>query len=187
MTALRPTELSHHLVGKLLRILFRSVPARKGWEPRLRLETGQTNSALGYDDLVLHIRSEPTILNVARQLVAAACDRAGLTPRQTSDFVLAVNEATTNAVKYGSPAGKKDFVTIRCARTNRALVVSVTDHGAGFRHKNLESHSDMCYLPSSGLGLPLMRRLSDDLKIRSDTHGTTVSIAKWISPLAKAA
>ena len=187
MTALRPTELRHHLIGELLRILLRSVPGRKGWGPRLRLETGQANSALGYDDLVLQIRSEPRILKVARRVVAAVCACSGLSPCQTSDVVLAVNEATTNAVKYGSPAGPEDFVTIRFARSDSALAVSVTDHGSGFRHKNLESFSGTGLLPSAGLGLLIIRQLSDDLKIQNDTHGATVSIVKLMSPLAKAA
>ena len=96
MTAVRPTGIRHHLVGVLLRILFRSVPARKGGEPRLRLETGQTNSALGYDDLVLHIRSEPTILNVARQIVAAHGGRITLEskPGEGSVFMVVLPVAS---------------------------------------------------------------------------------------------
>jgi stage II sporulation protein AB (anti-sigma F factor) len=166
---------------------FQSSPAKEERRNRFRLSTWRTNSVLGHDELVLHLRSELSVLNVARQTVIAACTRAGLAPHEMHDFTVAVNEAVTNAVIHGSPDGLKDFVTVRCAITKQAVIVNVIDHGRGYRRQTSESEMSTDALHSSGLGLLIMRRLSDGLKIRSDTHGTTVTMAKFFSYPAKVA
>ena len=184
---MRPTRFCHYWVWELLRVPFKSSSANEERRQRFRLGTWRMNSVLGNDKLVLHLRSQPSILNIVRQTVIATCSRAGLAPHEVRDFTAAVNEAVTNAVIHGSPGGPKDFVTVRCAQTDHAVIVNIIDHGGGFRRQIIESDMSTDALHPSGLGLLIMRRLSDELKIRSDTHGTRVTMAKFFSPLAKVA
>lgn len=91
--------------------------------------------------------------------------RAGLGPERVADFVLALNEITTNAVRHGSPAaalrlysGGRGGVVAEVSDRGRWLPQASPDRAGGQR------------------GLPLAGRLCDQVTICPGRDGTTVTL-----------
>lgn len=90
-------------------------------------------------------------------------------PMETvQDVELASYEAVANAVVHAYPAGTTGVVEVDARLAPDSLTVTVTDHGQW----RTDDH------PSSGHGLPLIRRLSGQTNIAPGEHGTTVSM-RW--------
>lgn len=103
-----------------------------------------------------------------------------LKPERLQDLRLAVSEATTNAIEAHQRAGTETPVRI-AVRINKANVtVTIVDVGTGFDPKKLKAHppvTDPERLEyERGLGVTLMRRLTDECTIDSHATGTTVTL-----------
>lgn len=105
----------------------------------------------------------------ARAFVARHALRLGLAAERVADFVLAVNEVTTNALRHG--AGRGD---LRMWTAGPRLVCEVTDSGrapdgfVGFLRGEPTAER--------GHGLWIARQLCDLLEIRGGDRGTTVRL-----------
>ncbi|WP_199511557.1 ATP-binding protein [Nucisporomicrobium flavum] len=104
-----------------------------------------------------------------RHAVAARAGAAGLTGDGLDDFVVAVNELLTNAVRHGGGTG---HLTLWCEP--RAITCEVADHGAGVgRLRDGKPAPD----EPGGWGLYLVRELTDTFAIKSGPEGTAVRIS----------
>jgi anti-sigma regulatory factor (Ser/Thr protein kinase) len=105
-------------------------------------------------------------LRPVRQVTARWSALAGLPPGRAEDFVIAVNEIATNAVRYGSPTAG---LALRVTRENMAEA-EVRDDGrwppGSMTAPAGEDHGRM--------GLALVRRVCDAVEIRAGDNGTTV-------------
>lgn len=127
----------------------------------------------------LEIPARPDYLAVARLVVSAA---AALGPRlseaRLDDLRLAVSEATTNAIDAHRASGRDDRVAIRCRVEPTRIEVEVRDRGSGFDVDALRAHppvSDPARLQfERGLGIPLIRVLTDESDFVPSESGTTV-------------
>jgi len=112
----------------------------------------------------------PAGLIAMRALVARRAARAGLTPQQREDLVLAVNELATNSIRHGGGAG---MLTVW--ETAAALVCEVTD--AGRLTDPLAGRA----LPEPGqigrYGLWLVNQLCDLVEQRTLPHGNLVRVS----------
>ncbi len=103
-----------------------------------------------------------------------------LKEERLQDLRLALSEATTNAIEAHNRAGTDAAVGIRITVTNKKVTVKVTDQGGGFDPSKLKKHppvTDPERLEyERGLGVTLMRRLTDDCSITPTKNGTTVSL-----------
>ena len=90
------------------------------------------------------------------------CERGGLDRRDPDDLVLAVSEATTNAIRYGCPTGGD--IEIRWSRDGECTEVEVEDTGV-FRKRIPIPDLDEAH----GRGIPLMIALVDEMHIREGT------------------
>jgi anti-sigma regulatory factor (Ser/Thr protein kinase) len=113
----------------------------------------------------------------ARQKVAEAARVNGLGGRELFDLLVAVGEALSNAVCHGSPYSEFDEVTVRVGLLGEAVIVEVTDRGAGFGASRLCAPDA---LEDGGRGIPSMRALVDDLRFECHDGGTTVVLVKKI-------
>jgi len=104
---------------------------------------------------------------MVRRLVARHAHEAGLAEMRRQDFVLAVDEIVTNAVRHGGGAGHLD-VWIADGR----LWFQVTDRGPGLRNEPATSPPSPTQV--SGRGLWLARQITDDMTITSNRSGTVV-------------
>jgi stage II sporulation protein AB (anti-sigma F factor) len=96
----------------------------------------------------------------ARLAVGNFAARAGMSGSQLDDVRLCVSEAVANAVAHGYPNGELGDVRVGAAALDGKLLVHVSDDGCGLQGES----------PNSGLGLgvPLMRKLSDGLVVREN-------------------
>jgi anti-sigma regulatory factor (Ser/Thr protein kinase) len=110
-------------------------------------------------------------LATLRRRVLRAVRRCGLGSDAADGFLIAVNEAMTNAVRHGGGVGRLGLWVdgdIRC---------EVADHGTGFPAQDHLSRTEPAVASASGgMGLWIARQTADHLAIESGPGGTTVTI-----------
>jgi len=103
-----------------------------------------------------------------------------LKQERLQDLRLALSEATTNAIESHQRAGTDATVRIRINIADKKVTVRVIDEGGGFDPSKLKKHppvTDPERLEyERGLGVTLMRRLTDDCSIVPNKTGTTVTL-----------
>ncbi|HEY0696764.1 MAG TPA: ATP-binding protein [Micromonospora sp.] len=112
-----------------------------------------------------------------RHTVAACVAASGLAGQRLDDFVLAVNELITNAVRHGGGQGQ-----VRLWREADALLCEVTDNGTGIGPDRLDHRERPAPNMAGGWGLWLAEQLSDEMLVRSGPAGTTVLISATVGP-----
>lgn len=113
---------------------------------------------------------DATVATLAPQLAAARRD----------DLKVAVTEACSNAIDAHQAAWGDGPVYVRCRLLDDAVAVEVVDQGAGFdpdRVADLPAATDPRRLRhESGLGIPLMRTLTDAVAFVPTPGGTCVRL-----------
>jgi serine/threonine-protein kinase RsbW len=121
-------------------------------------------NASSHPQIELQRPSEPATVTELRRKAAAFAEEQGAGRELTADVNLAVSEAATNAVKYGE-AGRRGSVGLLARVAEGWLEFSITDTGERFGKGSKDG---------LGLGLAIIARLCDDLKIVQEGAGTTV-------------
>jgi anti-sigma regulatory factor (Ser/Thr protein kinase) len=127
----------------------------------------------------LAIPARPAYLSLVRLVVDAtvASLAPGLTSARRDDLKIAVTEACANAIEAHGTTYAEGPVVVRCV---------VADEGEGFdpeRVERLPPATDPRRLRhESGLGIPLMRTLTDEVSFRRVVNGTTVALTVYRSP-----
>jgi serine/threonine-protein kinase RsbW len=101
------------------------------------------------------------------------------------DLRIAVSEATTNAIEAHADLSGSDRIVIRCDLGDDQIEVEVVDHGRGFDPDLITAPPE----PTApdrleferGLGIPLMRTLTDEADIQSSEEGTAVRLVVYHS------
>ncbi|MEU4690166.1 ATP-binding protein [Actinoplanes sp. NPDC023714] len=111
-------------------------------------------------------------IGAVRQLIRTAAAGAGLSRRAVPDFVLAVQELMTNAVRHGGGWG-----CVRLHRDGPVLVCVVSDRGPGMTG----DLTRMGRLPDTttaagGRGLFLAGQMTDSLHLKSSPRGVIVTV-----------
>lgn len=124
----------------------------------------------------------------ARYLVLARLSLSGvartttrLDPEALTDLKLATTEACSNAVRHAYQDGLGE-IRVRIELDSDELSVEVSDAGGGFDPTNVDSwHA--ASLREQGMGLSIIRSVTDDLDVQSgaDGVGTTVRFTKSLS------
>lgn len=121
-----------------------------------------------FPSLLVHSRE-------ARERVDRVAEAVGFSKCRRGDIALAVGEAITNAIKYGSTGEDPQF-TVSCIATADKLCVSISDSGPGFSLENLPSFEDALFM-EHGRGVHCMNAVMDE--VTYDFHaGTTVRMVK---------
>ncbi len=110
---------------------------------------------------------------------AARAYLRGVLDEVADDVVLALSEAATNAVLYGSSGDQPIQVGVHV--NDDWVEASVLDHGpeppAGF-----PADTDTDELRAGGRGLWLLRRLVDEVRLERVRLGTRVTLRRAIGP-----
>ncbi|MFI7434755.1 ATP-binding protein [Micromonospora haikouensis] len=112
-----------------------------------------------------------------RHSVTSCAHAVGLRGQRLDDFVLAVNELLTNAVRHGGGRG-----WLRLWRQPGRLVCEVADHGRGISSRRLDDRSRPAPDTAGGWGLWLARELSDAMDVETGPAGTRVRIGTPLVP-----
>lgn len=135
-------------------------------------------------DVLLEIPARADYLELVRAVVAAA---AYVDPDfgddRIEDLRLAVSEATTNAIRAHASLGSDNRIHVRCNVDDDRIEVEVHDRGPGFDADSIpdvpDAEDPARLLWESGLGLPLMKELTDESEWASDDAGTVVRLVVY--------
>jgi serine phosphatase RsbU (regulator of sigma subunit)/anti-sigma regulatory factor (Ser/Thr protein kinase) len=125
-------------------------------------------------DLDVVLTASPNNARVARHAVRAFLNaQADVPDERRSEIELAVGEAVANAIEHAYGRRRGAFRLHAQCRDGR-LVIEVTDQG---RWREPRANG------GRGRGLAIMRRVSDDLAVRSGDDGSAVALTFALSPV----
>ena len=136
----------------------------------------------------LEIPARPAYLSLVRLIVDAAVGSLapGLSVARLDDLKIAVTEACSNAIEAHEAILDDGPVVVRCVIDDHQVTVDIVDRGRGFdpdRVETLPAATDPRRLRhESGLGIPLMRTLTDEVAFSPDADGTKVSLTIYRPP-----
>jgi len=121
------------------------------------------------------ITAHPQNAAQARERVRALAVRAGLAGLNLADVEIAIGEAVTNAILYGSPTATSRIV-ILSGRDDGVFFVEVRDQGRGFDPSHIREEEDNDAL--GGRGIRLMRALMDQVDLHYGGDGMVARLSK---------
>ena len=121
----------------------------------------------------LEIESDPNNLITVEEFVNYFAKDIGLKNEQIAALLLAVTEATTNAIIHANKCNVNKTVTVDVTVNSSKLIVKIIDEGAGFDPAKIPdpTHPENL-LKDSGRGVYLMKIYMDDLKYNVTPTGT---------------
>jgi len=122
-------------------------------------------------DVLLTEPFDHSRVTTLRHSVASCAGESGLSGERLDDFVVAVNELLTNAVRHGGGRG-----LLRLWRSADAIVCEVSDGGPGLDGSLDQHHRPRPDTPG-GWGLWLAGELTDTFQMASGATGTAVRIS----------
>lgn len=117
-------------------------------------------------ELDIELPARPESVSRARHEAARLATACGA---DESDVKIGVSEAVGNAVIHAYRGGDDGPIRVRGSIRGEKLVIIVTDEGVG-----------MCPDPATpglGLGLPLIGRVAEDMRVAASPQGTTISMS----------
>lgn len=124
------------------------------------------------------VKKDLSELRGFRQDLRTWLERIGSPDDPTSDMLIAIGEALTNAIEHGNQSNQSPLI-FKAERVNNVCVFTVQDEGGSLVDPNSQVREQEL-LPSSyrGRGLVLMRRLMDHVTIDSENGTTMVTLTK---------
>ena len=119
--------------------------------------------------------AHPQNAGPARERVRDAARDAGFTALDLADIEIAIGEAVTNAILYGSPSAESRVV-LAYGRVGLSFVIEVHDEGNGFDPGAVKLEEDTDAL--GGRGIRLMRALMDQVELHHDGRGMVACLHK---------
>jgi len=122
--------------------------------------------------------------------VEAAAERvatdAGLDEDQRFHVVMAVREATVNAVLHGNDYDSTRKIDVTLENTGADFIFTVADEGQGFDPDHLpDPLAPENLLRGTGRGIFLIRSLMDEVHFRQLHPGTELTLIKHLAPAAQ--
>ena len=120
----------------------------------------------------LEIESDPNNLITVEEFVNYFCKDIQLPDEKLSDVLLAVTEATTNAIIHANKSDANKKVTIDVEILNSKMIVKVKDEGEGFDPAEIPDPTEPeNLLKDHGRGIYLMKVYMDDLQYKRTPNG----------------
>jgi anti-sigma regulatory factor (Ser/Thr protein kinase) len=124
----------------------------------------------------LHVLARRSELGVARKYAEDVAAAFGLDADSRYEFVYAVNEAVTNAIRHGA-SDEEDMIHMSISTDAERLTFAVRDKGTF-----VMPDPDAGEVSEGGRGLALMASLVDEVDVHIDPGGTTVRLSKARPP-----
>lgn len=121
----------------------------------------------------IEIESDPNNLITVEEFVNYFAKDLGLNDDQLSVLLLAVTEATTNAIIHANKCDLSKLVSIHAHIEDSKLIVKVKDEGKGFDPSIIPDPTEPeNLLKDSGRGVYLMKVYMDEVKYNMTPSGT---------------
>lgn len=121
----------------------------------------------------LEIESSPNNLIIVEEFVNYFAVDIGLDEEKVNGLLLAVTEATTNAIIHGNKNNSLKLVKINVTVEKPFLTIKIKDEGHGFDPSVVPDPTNPeNLLKDSGRGLYLMRVYMDEMSINVTPEGT---------------
>lgn len=120
----------------------------------------------------LRLPARPSELRLARDYARNAAIAFGFDEDDCYEFVYAVNEAVTNAIRHGSP-DEQGSIRLAVGRDADRLVFTVKDFGSF-----VVPVRDDATVSTNGRGFALMANLVDEICLRIESSATIVTLSK---------
>jgi serine/threonine-protein kinase RsbW len=134
------------------------------------------------DPATVELRMAPRAenLSLARLALAGVGPVAGASDGEVADLKLAVTEACTNAIlhAYADGEGNGGQLVVRYRVGPGMLEIEVEDDGVGFDPDDPGARESN--VGGQGMGLMIIRALTDSVEIRSDGTGSRVTFSKVV-------
>jgi len=128
---------------------------------------------LAQSNYYLEVESNPNNLIIVEEFVNYFAVDLGLDEEKINGLLLAVTEATTNAIIHGNKNNSLKLVRISVTVDNSILTIKIKDEGNGFDPSIVPDPTNPeNLLKDSGRGLYLMRVYMDSMDINVTPEGT---------------
>jgi serine/threonine-protein kinase RsbW len=128
--------------------------------------------------------STPDSLDCLENAALDVARKAGFHGDALEKIGLAVREIAANAIIHGNRLDRRKKVFATIVQTPTRIKITVSDQGAGFDPEGLpDPSSSQALLSGSGRGIYLARAFMDELHVRTEARGTTVTLVKCIRNL----
>jgi len=120
----------------------------------------------------IEVESDPNNLITVEEFVNYFAKDLGLSDEQLSVLLLAVTEATTNAIIHANKCDLSKLVTIHAHIEDSKLIVKVKDEGKGFDPSTIPNPTEPeNLLKDSGRGVFLMKVYMDKVEYNVTPEG----------------
>ena len=127
------------------------------------------------ENYYVEIESNPNNLITVEEFVNYFCKDINLTDDQLANVLLAVTEATTNAIIHANKCDQSKMVTIDVKVNETKLVVKIKDEGEGFDPADIPDPTEPeNLLNESGRGVYLMRVYMDNVEYNRTPSGMEI-------------
>ncbi len=114
------------------------------------------------------------------------CEEEGISPKAGLELNLILEELVTNIISYayGDDRGKEHIITVNFKRKGDYLEVEVVDDGAAFDPLGVpppDQHKDIDRLEPGGLGIHLVRNLTDEVAYHRENGYNIFTFKKSIT------
>lgn len=118
-------------------------------------------------------------VNKAEQAAHDVAVKSGLDEEQIDRIAMAVREATINAVLHGNQYDRSKRVTLAIETTPDTMTVSIRDEGKGLDPSGVpDPLAPENLLKQSGRGIFLIRAFMDEVRFRTMSPGTEITMIK---------
>jgi serine/threonine-protein kinase RsbW len=124
----------------------------------------------------LMIPAEARWLALCRLVLSGLCRLGPVDDEVLADLKLAVTEACTNAILHAYSDGASGQLVVRYRVASAGVDIEVEDDGAGFDPS--DPIAEETERDGQGMGLMIIRTLTDSIEIESDDSGSRISFSK---------
>jgi serine/threonine-protein kinase RsbW len=129
--------------------------------------------------VALSIPAKAEYIALCRLALTGLAQVRGFDPETLADLKLAITEACSNSIRHGYDGERAGVVDVRYELSPDELAVEVVDDGGGFDLAAADTASGV--LDEGGLGIAIIRSLTDELAIESHERGSRLRFVKYLS------
>jgi serine/threonine-protein kinase RsbW len=128
--------------------------------------------------VALSIPAKAEYIVLCRLALAGLAQVRNLEPEVVGDLKLALTEACTNSIRHAYEEGRAGVVEVRYELNGEKVTVEILDEGSGFEIDADRSVSGE--LDEGGLGIAIIRALTDELAVESSGPGSRLRFVKYL-------